>query len=143
MDEGNQSRFFQSLATSNNPQCQEVLTKIGGYGTGAPRSTKKKYKINKIKNKNENKDEEEEEVQQEEHNEKTFEVFMTIVDANKIYTDQTGRFPVTSSKGTKYLCIAYEYDSNAILAKPMKGRKGSDILMAYKEILKYLEMRGF
>ena len=74
-------------------------------------------------------------MQQEEHNEKTFEVFMKIVDANKIYTNQTGRFPVTSSKGTKYLCIAYEYDSNAILAKPMKGRKGSEILMAYKEIL--------
>ena len=68
---------------------------------------------------------------------------MEIFDENKLYTDQTGSFPVTSRKGAKYICIAYEYDSNAILAKPMKGRKGRNILAAYKELLKYLEMREF
>ena len=40
--------------------------------------------------------------------------------SNKIYTDQTGRFPVTSSRGYKYIMIAYEYDSNNILAETLK-----------------------
>ena len=40
----------------------------------------------------------------------------------KIYTDQTGRFPVTSSKGSKYLMVLYDYDSNAILSEPLKSR---------------------
>ena len=42
---------------------------------------------------------------------------------NKIYTDQTGIFPVTSSKGNKYIIVAFEADSNNIVAEPMKSRK--------------------
>ena len=37
------------------------------------------------------------------------------------YSDQTGRFPHRSSKGNEYLMIMYDYDSNAILAVPMKN----------------------
>ena len=40
----------------------------------------------------------------------------------KNYTDQTGKFPVTSGRGTKYLMIMCEVDSNAILAEPMKTK---------------------
>ena len=32
-----------------------------------------------------------------------------------IYTDLTGAFPVTSSRGNKILYIAYSYDANGIL----------------------------
>ena len=38
----------------------------------------------------------------------------------KIYIDQIGRFPVTSSRGYKYIMIAYDYDSNNILAETIK-----------------------
>ena len=31
--------------------------------------------------------------------------------AGKFYTDQTGRFPVTSSRGFKYIMVAYDCDS--------------------------------
>ena len=39
-----------------------------------------------------------------------------------IYTDHTGKFPVTSRRGNKYLMIMCEVDSNAILSEPMKTK---------------------
>ena len=36
-------------------------------------------------------------------------------DTGKIYTDLTGRFPVTSNRGIKYMLILYEYDTNVTL----------------------------
>ena len=52
---------------------------------------------------------------------RTHSVFLQATDlAGKNYTDQTGRFPVTSSRGFKYIMVAYDYDSNTIHAKPMK-----------------------
>ena len=41
---------------------------------------------------------------------------------NEIYTNKTGKFPVTSQKEHKYLIIMCEVDSNAILANPMKTK---------------------
>jgi hypothetical protein len=38
-----------------------------------------------------------------------------------VYTDQTGRLPQPSSSGHNYLLIAYDYDSNAILLRPIKN----------------------
>jgi hypothetical protein len=40
-----------------------------------------------------------------------------------ISTNQTGRFPVKSSKGKSYIMVLYNYDSNGILATTMKSRK--------------------
>ena len=43
--------------------------------------------------------------------------FLKVVDLTyKIYTHQTGRFPVTSSRGYKYIMIEYEYYSNNLHA---------------------------
>jgi hypothetical protein len=56
------------------------------------------------------------------HGIKTQFVYAAIIDAGQIYTDQTGRFPVVSSKGNKYIMILCDYDSNAILAQPIKDR---------------------
>ena len=39
----------------------------------------------------------------------------TVELSSKIYSDQTGRFPLTSSKGNKYVMVVYDHDSNAIL----------------------------
>jgi hypothetical protein len=39
----------------------------------------------------------------------------------KIFTDQTGRFPITSSRGNKYVMICYDYDPNNIIAEPLKS----------------------
>ena len=41
---------------------------------------------------------------------------------NIVYTDQTGRLPQPSSQGNNYLMIAYDYDSNNIMMRPIKNR---------------------
>ena len=38
----------------------------------------------------------------------------------KISTDQTGCFPITSSRGSKYLMVLYDHGSNAIIAEPLE-----------------------
>jgi len=40
----------------------------------------------------------------------------------QISTNLTGRFPVASSRGNKYLLVLYNYDSNSILTDAMKNR---------------------
>ena len=55
--------------------------------------------------------------------ERTHQLFLKVAEcSSKIYTDQTGRFPITSSCGYKYIMIAYYYNSNNILAEPIKSR---------------------
>jgi hypothetical protein len=56
------------------------------------------------------------------HGVKTQFVYAATIDAGQIYTDQTRRFPVVSSKDNKYIMILYDYDSNAILAQPIRDR---------------------
>ncbi len=60
----------------------------------------------------------------------------------QIYSDQTGRFPVTSSKGHKYIMIVYDYDSAAILAEPIKNRSKGELLRAYSAMHRHLTERG-
>eukprot|EP00957_Ditylum_brightwellii_P112890 8607391-Ditylum_brightwellii.AAC.3 len=46
-----------------------------------------------------------------------FFVALGVADAQgTLYTNITGKFPVTSTRGGKYVLIGYDYDSNAILA---------------------------
>jgi hypothetical protein len=62
-------------------------------------------------------------------NTKTNQIFVkTIETTGQIYTDQTGGFPVTSSPGYKYIMVLYDYDSNAILAEPMKSRAEAEMI---------------
>jgi ribosomal protein L30E len=62
------------------------------------------------------------------HGIKTQFVYTATIAAGQIYTDQTCRFPVVSSKGNKYIMILYDYDSNAILAQPIKDRTAPELL---------------
>ena len=60
---------------------------------------------------------------------RTNQIFLTVTKfSNKIYTDQTGRFPFTSSRGYKYIMIEYDYDSNNISAEPLKSRTSLHVL---------------
>ena len=66
--------------------------------------------------------------------EHTHQVFLKVIDlTNKLYTNQTSRFPVTSSRGFKYIMTAYVYDSNNILVEPIKSRTGFAIKTAYQK----------
>ena len=60
----------------------------------------------------------------------------------KAYSDQTGKFPFTSSRGHKYLIIVYDYDSNAILHQPLKNRTASELTTAWKLIHDKLAVGG-
>jgi hypothetical protein len=66
------------------------------------------------------------------HGIKTQFVYAATIDAGQIYTNQTGRLPVVSSKGNKYIMILYDYDSNAILAQPIKDRTAPELLKAFQ-----------
>jgi hypothetical protein len=76
------------------------------------------------------------------HGIKTQFVYAATIDAGQIYTDQTGRFPVVSSKGNKYIVILYDYDSNAILAQPIKDRTAPKLLKAFQVMEQALLARG-
>ena len=75
-------------------------------------------------------------------NSETHIIFATVVDAVKLYSYQTGFFPVTSIKGVKYVFILYYYDANEILSHPLKIRTGKDILHTYTKCRDYLKERG-
>ena len=60
----------------------------------------------------------------------------------KISTNQTGRFPVTSSRGIKYLIVLYDYDSNAIIAEPLKSRIEHELVRAYSALHTHLSNCG-
>ena len=75
--------------------------------------------------------------------ERTHQLFLKVIEcSSKIYTDQIGRFPITSSCGYKYIVIAYDYDSNNILAEPIKSRTRLHIKDAYQTMRKLLCSRG-
>jgi hypothetical protein len=65
---------------------------------------------------------------------KTQYMYAATIDAGQLYTDQTGRLPVVSNKGNKYIMILYDYDSNAILAQPIKDRTAPKLLRAFQVI---------
>jgi hypothetical protein len=66
----------------------------------------------------------------------------TFAPTGKIYTDQTGKFIAPSSHGNNYIMILYDYDSNAILAAPMKTRTGKSILDAFQQLYTRLVHAG-
>lgn len=61
----------------------------------------------------------------------------------QLFTDQTGRFPLTSNKGNNYVVIFYTVDANHIKSYPIKSRHRSELLRAYSEVYAYLRMRGY
>ena len=73
----------------------------------------------------------------------THEVFsQTIKFTGKSPTDQTGRFPVTSSRGSKYIMILYDHDRNTIIPDPMKSRSEHKLIRAYSDLHSKLTERG-
>jgi len=50
----------------------------------------------------------------------------------QIYTDQTGKFHMSSSTGNNYVTLVYNHDSNAILVEPCKNCQADTLLAAYQ-----------
>ena len=61
--------------------------------------------------------------QQEKDNAKTHDILCSVIateSISKSYSDQTGKFPITSSRGHKYIFVFYHFDTNTILGFPLK-----------------------
>ena len=55
-----------------------------------------------------------------------------------IYTDQTGKFSITSSRGHKYIMILCTIDVNMVLAEPMKNSSEVAMTETYQNLIKRL-----
>ena len=75
----------------------------------------------------------------------THELCATIIHLNinrKGFSYLTGAFPHKSSRGNLYVMVMYDYNSNAILAKPIKHRQAATTRDSFLKIRKVLKARG-
>ncbi|KAL7474137.1 hypothetical protein ACHAW6_000129 [Cyclotella cf. meneghiniana] len=61
----------------------------------------------------------------------------------QLFTDQTGRFPVTSNRGNNYIVIFYMVDANHFKSCPIKSRHRTELLLAYNDVYAYLRVQGY
>jgi hypothetical protein len=83
---------------------------------------------------------------QEEGNIKTNNLFVTMIPTSefyKSYSDQTGKFPVKSSRGNQYVYVFYNYDSNSIHSRAIKDRRSESIKEVWEETHNLLNNSGF
>jgi hypothetical protein len=73
---------------------------------------------------------------------KTHCIYAAVVNAGKNYTDQTGTFPVISSKGYVSIMVLYEYDVIAIMAEPIKNNKAAELLRSFQVMEEKMTSRG-
>jgi hypothetical protein len=70
-------------------------------------------------------------------------VYVTVKDHTEmIHTDQTGWFPVVSSRGHKYIMVLVEIDSNYIAMEPMRSRETAEMIKVYETMMERLKSTG-
>jgi len=70
-------------------------------------------------------------------------VYIKIFNATEtMHSDQTGRFPATSSKGNQYVMVLVEVDGNFIDAEPMKNKSEGSMIKAYQALWTRLTASG-
>jgi hypothetical protein len=137
MDKSNKNGFFSSWPGLNEHTVEKYLSKstsIAKYHLNQQRQNARTAKIKDAQLHDSENDQD--------HGIKTQFVYAATIDAGQLYTDQTGRLPVVSSKGNKYIMILYDYDSNAILAQPIKDRTTPELLKAFQCMEQELVARG-
>eukprot|EP00804_Cyclotella_cryptica_P028250 CCRYP_014606-RA/>CCRYP_014606-RA protein AED:0.44 eAED:0.44 QI:0/-1/0/1/-1/1/1/0/272 len=60
----------------------------------------------------------------------------------RVYSDQTGKFPHTSSRGNRYQMILYHTDSNSIWVEPTKNRTEGELILARTQALTQMRACG-
>jgi hypothetical protein len=137
MDQSNKNGFFSSWPGLNEHSVEKYLSKSTSTAKGHLNQQRQNARTTNI--------EDEQLIDSktdQDHGIKTQFVYAALIDAGQIYTDQTGRFPVVSSKGNKYIMILYDYDSNAILASPIEDRTAPELLKAFQFMEQELVARG-
>ena len=61
---------------------------------------------------------------------------------NTIFSDQTGAFPIISSRGYHYIMFVYIYNINAILMRYLNTKAGAEHLKTFKDVHALLLHRG-
>jgi hypothetical protein len=70
------------------------------------------------------------------------EVFIQVYPLSKLYTNDTGRFPVQACTGNQYIMIAYHADGNLILQEAFQTWSDRHRIAAYNFITTCLAARG-
>lgn len=60
---------------------------------------------------------------------------------SKLFTDDTGQFPIRSRSGNQYIMVAYHEDSNTILVEAFKNKSDKNRIPAYESIMRRLKAR--
>ena len=82
-----------------------------------------------------------EEVPQLPNNYRRHHVYMKITDLDgKLYSDQTGRFPITSNRGNCYVVVFYAVDGNYIKAYTIKSHHRSQLIKSYDDVYAFLRV---
>jgi hypothetical protein len=74
--------------------------------------------------------------------------YVALIDApttkqtGKAYSDQTGRFPITSSSGNTQLFVLYHYDSNHIFLLAIKNKSQECLHAAYTNVHDQIKAAG-
>ncbi|KAL7502356.1 hypothetical protein ACHAXN_001073, partial [Cyclotella atomus] len=70
-------------------------------------------------------------------------IYVTVKEHSEmIHTDQTGRFPVVSDAGHKYIMTLVDIDSNYIAMEPMRSREAAELIKVYETIMARLKGAG-
>ena len=84
------------------------------------------------------------EVPQIPNNERSHHVYTNITNLDgKLYSNQIGRFPITSNCGNCYIVIIYAVDGNYIKAYPINSHHRSQILKSYDDVYAFLRVQGY
>ena len=70
------------------------------------------------------------------------ELHVQVVPISKLYTDDTGCFPVKARSDNQYVMIAYYADGNLILQQAFKTRGDTHRIATYNSIMTRLSTRG-
>ena len=59
-----------------------------------------------------------------------------------MFTNQSGKFPRTSSRGNNYQIIVHEIDGNSTWIEPMKNRTEGEMILARRRALARMKLQG-
>ena len=58
------------------------------------------------------------------------------------YTDIAGQFTFRSRRGNQYVLVGYHYDTNCIIAEPLRNRTTGAITQAWNKLIQVFEQEG-
>ena len=72
------------------------------------------------------------------------ELYLMVVDATKklMFSNQTGKFPITSACGNKYIMVAVELDGNYIDCEPLHSWSAKSLTKDYQAIFQRWKATG-